>query len=149
MNTTRRDFFASGVAGVAVLLTGSLPKEWVPGCCPLKQFDQLDKTWSDGDYFPGWDKVDYVILEDGTKYTVVRVDSDRGNIRFASRWKDGTVDENCSCIVRGRDLNMLDEFEERVKKTTDKYRYLIVNNKNEYGFLATQRPCWNFRKYSE
>lgn len=135
---TRRDFFTSSVAGVAgLVLTGALPKEeYVPGCCPLIPFNQLKK------YDPKTDKT-YVVLDNESEYECIYVDTDETCVRFMS-FDKGYISDDFYCPIMEKELITLETFDKNISKESI-YKYLVINNKGEYGFLGSDSVCWNFR----
>lgn len=136
MNTTRRDFFANSVAGMALLLTGALPQEYVPGCYPLKPFNQhvpLNKT--------------YVVLDNGSKYEKVCVDTDKNHVWFRTTIEDNDVVHSFTCGIKGKDLSRIYNFDQDTSDSD--HKYILVNNKGEYGLLCSTNKCWDFRRCDE
>lgn len=163
---TRRNFFTC-VAGAVVGAVGSaglLAEEWVPGCCPVKPFKS--RLVRDCDlHMDGcqpiplvWDEKtnEWVIAHSVEniyigkyKYKIVRVNSDDHSVNYTYLDADGF--QTGWCPMAGRELKMLVKFESSVQCNSDDMeyhnRYILINNKNEYGFLSSDKPCWNFRRY--
>lgn len=135
---TRRNFFTCVAGGAAGLLVGSL-EEWVPGCCPLKPLLTKDMC--------------YLPIRD-THYKVIRVNTPHRGMEFTTTTEKGHEIDS-SCPIVGHDLERLVKFEESVRDDPEvapngyQYRYLLVNSKEEYGMLASERPCYNFKPYSK
>ncbi len=137
----RRNFLTCVAGGAAGLLVGSsfLPSK--EECVP----SYLLKP------FVGWGNIAHVSI-DGTmvQYAVIKIDTDQKYYSFSTTFENGVVNENSAGGIGGKDLGLLTKFEKDSQSDYFDYknRYLIINNNGEYGFLATERPCWNFRKYS-
>lgn len=145
----RRNFFTKCVAGGAVLLTGSLPQEWVPGCCAVEPqiikhipFAKL-KMHIPPKY--NWDKVAYVQISN-SQYKVIRID---GRFYHCDSFSEGKpVTFKCGCIMS--DFNEIYDLEERTLKIekergTTLFRYVVVNEKGKYGMLTNRNICFNFK----
>ncbi len=140
----RRNFMTTCAVGAAGLLMYQFDStQWPHKAVPMV-WDNDKKRWVKGK--------DRTYYEAGNKlYEFVYIDTPYESVLFTTLIDGREVDSDAYFCGTKLKLKDIERFEKSLINDDNTYnhRFILVNNKNELGFLASEYPCWNFRVHGD